>query len=337
MEDHVPETHPQGNDNEHNDEALENAQPTNSARKTQHSKPSASSSSKNAKKPGGKSSSSTRQRAKAAAAAPLGANGYREPESVESQDSLLIEAVFEAAGEYDIGSVTLVAAENAENDHQLDAIDLLQFSFTMAHLEPISSGTKFQGELFVSHHPLVPKVLPFTDIPQFFRLLQSYFDVSDAAWTSEYRTRLYLPDIDLDEATTPFTVVDPQTVQQLTEFLINNDIEKANKWLGEKITYHIDVHATTAGADEPFAFTNEQLDLAREWSESQEDVHLIVRVYNLGAEDTKLCIYVDPLELVLDGKLEIASSTGYYLEPKEGEGEDSLCEVGTMVYLLLYQ
>lgn len=111
-----------------------------------------------------------------------------------------------------------------------------------------------------------------------------------------------------------FTISNSQTVQQLTNYLLNNNLDRANDWIGEDVTFHIDVRATSGDTAEPFVFTNKQLDQAKKWHESGSDVHIIARVCGLPGKP-RLSMYVEPLKLVLQGGLEISAVGGYYLKP----------------------
>lgn len=68
----------------------------------------------------------------------------------ESRDSALIKSIIAVAENYDIDDATLVGASAGGNDCQVDAIDLLQSSFSLTKSESTVEETQCLGELFVS-------------------------------------------------------------------------------------------------------------------------------------------------------------------------------------------
>ncbi|KAF2166649.1 hypothetical protein M409DRAFT_23280 [Zasmidium cellare ATCC 36951] len=222
-------------------------------------------------------------------------------EPAESHESRLINSIVAAAETYDINTATLIEASPGGDSQQISALDLLQSSFAVVKSEAQDPDTQFHSELFI------------------YTLLRENFEALQTSWTSPNRTRYNLPAFHPNPNTpnpSTFTISYPPTVQQLTAHLANHNISSANDWLGEPVTYHIDVHASSSSseddANEPFAFSNKQVDMARAWMESGRDVHLLVRVQGVMGTP-RVRVYVEPLRLVVRGMLEVAAVGGYLL------------------------
>lgn len=116
------------------------------AGKSQRTRSSTSSAARSSKPAASRSSSSSgaRRHEKTPTAAP-------EPsEPPASRASLLIKAIEDAAQTYDMGDATFVGTSIADDQGQLDALDLLKSSFTVIKSEGGADENEFQGELFVS-------------------------------------------------------------------------------------------------------------------------------------------------------------------------------------------
>ncbi|KAK4500371.1 hypothetical protein PRZ48_008560 [Zasmidium cellare] len=218
-------------------------------------------------------------------------------ENEEHREALLVKSIVDAAENYDLEDAEFVEASSGDDESPPQALDLLQSSFEGFVPEEVNDDDQFQGELF------------------FFKFLKGNFEVPDDCWTSPHCSRYGLPDVDEDDESTAFTISDPQTVQQITNHLINKEIKQANDWLGEQVTFHIDVKIISGDEDEPFLFSNEQLDMARQLQEGSANVHIIATVSGVP-DEPEVCIYIEPLKLVLKGDLEIAAVGGYCLKRK---------------------
>jgi hypothetical protein len=86
------------------------------------------------------------------------------------------------------------------------------------------------------------------------------------------------------------------------------------------LTFHLEVKSTTWGLDEAFHLSNNQMDLAKKWSQRIPllDVYVVLRVYDLDYEKkltAKVMHYVDPWRMVCDGTLHLKTSGGFELTP----------------------
>jgi hypothetical protein len=86
------------------------------------------------------------------------------------------------------------------------------------------------------------------------------------------------------------------------------------------LRFHLEVKSTTNPLDEPFHFSNNQMDLAKKWSLGGPvlDVYVVLRVYDLDYENTltaKVVYYVDPWRMVCDGTLHLRASNSFELTP----------------------
>ena len=116
-----------------------------------------------------------------------------------------------------------------------------------------------------------------------------------------------------------FTFTD--TDGKLTDYLIQHG-RRLPRWGGSKssVTYHLEVKSTTGPLEEPFHLSNNQLQLARQWTLAGPslNVYVVLRVYELDFESkfsANVVNYVDPWRMVFDGTLLLRTSDQFNLTP----------------------
>ncbi|KAK3700516.1 hypothetical protein LTR37_015917 [Vermiconidia calcicola] len=147
-------------------------------------------------------------------------------------------------------------------------------------------------------------------------ILKSQFGAGDDCWTSDMRSRYGLSPFAGEEIEhSDFTITDPAVAERITNWLIDAGNTFAEGLHDTQVTYHFEVNSTVGRRDEPFSMSNNQVRLARRWHASRRDVYAVFRVYNLASSPT-FCAYVDPLRLMLAGKLSFTAQGGYYVQPR---------------------
>ncbi|KAK1731486.1 uncharacterized protein BDZ83DRAFT_746429 [Colletotrichum acutatum] len=90
-------------------------------------------------------------------------------------------------------------------------------------------------------------------------------------------------------------------------------------WSSHTITYHIEVKGTVCEFEEPFHFSQNQMNLAWKYAfkhgKTPSDVFLIGRVYNVEKEKPGLKFYWNPWEMINKGSLVMTVSDGYRIAP----------------------
>ncbi|KXH30602.1 hypothetical protein CNYM01_06505 [Colletotrichum nymphaeae SA-01] len=133
-------------------------------------------------------------------------------------------------------------------------------------------------------------------------------------WTSHLREEkghsVFLGD---ESTTADFTYTD-------TEGKILQTIEVVREsWSSHTITYHIEVKGTVCEFEEPFHFSQNQMNLARKYAfkhgKIPSDVFLIGRVYNVEKEKPGLKFYWNPWEMINEGSLVMTVGDGYRIAP----------------------
>ncbi|KAL9093859.1 MAG: hypothetical protein Q9165_003782 [Trypethelium subeluteriae] len=148
-----------------------------------------------------------------------------------------------------------------------------------------------------------------------YKFLVNRFNISNDCWTSRSRSLYGLPTFSERERDySEFTVSDSSVTQAITNWLTLSGFTEANAWDGREMTYHLEVKTTTGECNDPFMMSNNQLDLAREWHDSLNDVYIVLRVYKLISEP-QLRAYVDPFAQMVTGKLRFLARDGYEVRP----------------------
>ncbi|KAJ3939608.1 uncharacterized protein N0V96_010391 [Colletotrichum fioriniae] len=133
-------------------------------------------------------------------------------------------------------------------------------------------------------------------------------------WTSHLREeRGYSVFLGDESATADFSYTD-------TEGKILQAIGVVREsWSSHTITYHIEVKGTVCGFEEPFHFSQNQMNLARKYAfkhgKIPSDVFLIGRVYNVEKEKPGLKFYWNPWEMINKGSLVMTVNDGYRIAP----------------------
>ncbi|KAK1655998.1 hypothetical protein BDP81DRAFT_388853 [Colletotrichum phormii] len=133
-------------------------------------------------------------------------------------------------------------------------------------------------------------------------------------WTSHLREEKGHPLFLGDESTTAdFTYTDMEG--RMLEAL--GVVRKS--WFSHTITYHIEVKGTVCELEEPFHFSQNQMNLARNYAfkhgKIPTDVFLIGRVYNVEKKKPDLKFYWNPWEMNNKGRLVMTVSEGYRIAP----------------------
>ncbi|TDZ21108.1 hypothetical protein Cob_v005984 [Colletotrichum orbiculare MAFF 240422] len=151
-------------------------------------------------------------------------------------------------------------------------------------------------------------------------------------WTSHLRAEHGLSDfLDDESITADFTYTDEAGYMgRWLEGILEGGPAEAKACVG-KITYHIEVKGTIHGKYERFHLSQGQMNMASKWTlrdgKTPTDVFLIVRVYNLAnpraaqtsSEKAKYVIYVDPWNMIFQGRLKMRASSddGYVISASD--------------------
>ncbi|KAL9088067.1 MAG: hypothetical protein Q9165_006408 [Trypethelium subeluteriae] len=147
-----------------------------------------------------------------------------------------------------------------------------------------------------------------------YNVFKALFDIDDRAWTSNIRTQYGFPVMDNHESDyADFTIDEPDAVGKFTDWLIKSGHSEATKWNTKGITFHIEVKSTTGSCRDAFSMSNNQVDLARQWHESETDICVLLRVFHFSSKPEVQC-FVDPYGLHIDGQLKFQAQ-GFWVQP----------------------
>ncbi|EMC91365.1 hypothetical protein BAUCODRAFT_152628 [Baudoinia panamericana UAMH 10762] len=148
-----------------------------------------------------------------------------------------------------------------------------------------------------------------------FNLLAEHFEVKIDSWTSDVRMQHGHPDFeDFEGFYSDFTITNGTTCDRIAYWLGETGCEAASQWMGKDVTFHIEVKATSGRREEPFLISPNQFNQARQWHESNADVYIILRVYDLQSSP-QVCAYVDPYAMWQAKELLFTAQGGYYVRP----------------------
>jgi hypothetical protein len=182
----------------------------------------------------------------------------------------------------------------------------------------------FYGELFVFQH--------------LKRLLGP--SINYETWTSAYRNRAFSDPrmIQAEEkAGEKYKEFVPNEQKKNSDFTYTDDDGRLSQYLSQRgrrlprwkdgsgkewpLTFHLEVKSTPGRLDERFYLSNNQLDLAKQWSLRNSPllhVYVILRVYDLDYKNTltaKVMYYIDPWSMICDGTLHLQTSNVFQLTP----------------------
>ncbi|KAF2232981.1 hypothetical protein EV356DRAFT_487514 [Viridothelium virens] len=147
-----------------------------------------------------------------------------------------------------------------------------------------------------------------------YNLFKALFDIDDGMWTSNIRTQYGFPVMDSHESDyADFTIDEPNAVGKFTDWLIDGGHPEAADWKAKGITYHVEVKTTTGGCRDAFSMSNNQVDLARQWYESETHVCILLRVFHFSSKP-EVQYFVDPYGLHMEGLLKFQAQ-GFWVQP----------------------
>ncbi|KAL3478807.1 hypothetical protein BJX99DRAFT_256215 [Aspergillus californicus] len=122
-------------------------------------------------------------------------------------------------------------------------------------------------------------------------------------------------------------IVYNDTDSAFTRVLLHMGLLRGDAWLDATPTYYIEVKTTTGGWSDAFFMSKSQYRRMESMriSPSRRDIYIIFRVYNLGKDNTRAWIYVDPECLREEAKL-LFSPESYKVSPGLEETRRFLCE-----------
>ena len=147
-----------------------------------------------------------------------------------------------------------------------------------------------------------------------FNILKDIFgtEIDDSVWMSELRHyvdghKRWIP-ADPTTLYSDFTVSDEYG--KLARWMVENDIQVADDWLGASLRYHIEVKSTAKTVDDPFFMSHLQMRKARELADRRsrngdtKEVFVIFRVYDVEGQEPGLEVYCNPWRLIQEGRLD---------------------------------